>query len=157
MKTIHRASVLAFIVLVVATSWEGDSAEVKKDQAQLQGEWTMVSGERAGTPFQADFMKDSKRVATGGEVTVTLQGALFMKATFKLDPSTSPKTIDYAVTGGPNAGKTQLGIYQIEGDKVKFCFSTPGQERPTTFTTGSGDGRTLSTWVRLKKPPSPSP
>ena len=111
----------------------------------------MISGEREGDGFSADFMKGSKRVAKGDEITVMLQGQLFMKAKFTLDPSKTPKTIDYSVTGGPYAGKTQLGIYELDGDKVKFCFSTPGKERPTDFTTKANDGRTLSIWKREKK------
>ena len=96
-------------------------------------------------------MKGSRRVAKEDQVTVTIQGQLFMKAKFTLDPATNPKAIDYAVSGGPHAGKTQLGIYELNGDKVKFCFSIPGQERPTAFTSKANDGRTVSVWKKEGK------
>ncbi|MDB6109151.1 MAG: hypothetical protein JWR69_901, partial [Pedosphaera sp.] len=108
-------------------------------------------GARDGQPFSADFMKDSKRVAKGDETTVTIQGQLFMKAKFTLDPSKNPKTIDYSVTGGPYEGRTQLGIYELDGDQVKYCFSSPGKPRPTDFTTKPHDGRTSTVWKREKK------
>ena len=151
MKTIRNTLLIGLTTLAVATTWAEENEAVKKDKAQLQGEWTMVSGERDGQAFSADFMKDSKRVAKGDETTVMLQGQLFMRAKFTLDPSKSPKTIDYSVTGGPYAGKTQLGRYELDGDKVKFCFSTPGEERPPDFTTKPNDRRTFSLWKREKK------
>lgn len=151
MRTIRNSLLIALTALGIATSRAQDSEAAKKDKAQLQGEWTMVSGERDGHGFPADFMKDSKRVATGDETTVMLQGQLFMRAKFTFDPSKSPKTIDYSVTGGQYSGKIQVGIYELDGDKVKFCFSTPGNKRPTDFSTKPNDARTLTVWKREKK------
>jgi uncharacterized protein (TIGR03067 family) len=153
MSTIRNLFLLALTALAVATTSAQENAAAKKDTAQLQGEWTMVAGERDGQPFPADFLKGSKRVAKGDETTVMLQGQLLLKAKFTLDPAKSPKTIDYAVTGGPHTGKTQLGIYELGGDTVKFCFSIPGKERPTGFSTKPNDGRTLSTWKRAQSGP----
>ena len=63
--------------------------------------------------------------------------------------SKKPKTIDYDVIDGPTKGKKQLGIYELEGDTVKFCFAKPDSERPTDFK--PGEGRTSSVWKREKK------
>jgi uncharacterized protein (TIGR03067 family) len=141
---------IAALALVSVRADETDAA--KTDKAQLQGEWTMVSGERDGQKFPAEFLQNSKRVASNDVTTVTIQGQLFMKATFTLDPATSPKKIDYAVTGGPYAGNRQLGIYQLDGDTVKYCFTVPGKERPAEFSTKPDDGRTLTVWKKEKKP-----
>jgi uncharacterized protein (TIGR03067 family) len=153
MNTIRNTILIGLACLAVSTSRAQDNQAATQDKAQLQGEWTMISGERDGQPFPAAFMKGSKRVAKGDEITVTLQGQLFMSAKITLDPAKSPKAIDYSVTGGPYAGKTQLGIYQLDGDKVKFCFSTPGGQRPDGFTTKPNSGRTLSTWQRERARP----
>ena len=153
MKTIRNMLLIGLTALAVASAWAEDNKVVERDKAQLQGEWTLVSGERGGQAFSADYMKNSKRVAKGDETTVTIQGQLFMKARFTLDPSKSPKTIDYSVTDGLYAGNTQLGIYELDGDKVKYCFSVHGKERPTNFTTKPEDGRTLSVWKREQKQP----
>jgi uncharacterized protein (TIGR03067 family) len=153
MNAIRHAVFIGLTALAVATSSAQDNEAAKKDKAQLQGEWTMVSGKRDGHAFPAEFLQGSKRVTKGDETTVTLQGQLFMRAKFTLDPAKSPKSINYSVTGGPYAGKTQLGIYQLDGDTVKFCFSIPGEERPTAFSTKPNDGRTLSVWRREKSTP----
>ena len=123
----------------------------KKDRAALAGEWAMVSGERDGQPIPPQYLKGGRRVFMDGEVTVTLGDTLLMKAKVVLDPGKTPKAIDYDVTDGFFKGKKQLGIYEIDGDTVKFCFAIPDQDRPTDFTAKAGSGRTLSTWKRAKK------
>jgi uncharacterized protein (TIGR03067 family) len=124
---------------------------VKKDLAALEGEWTMVSAERDGMKLPDELLKNSKRTAKGNESSVIVGGQLFMKATVAVDPSKKPKTIDYDVTDGPNKGKKQFGIYEIDGDTVKFCFAAPGNDRPTEFSSKEGSNRILSVWKREKK------
>src|SRR5205823_15047290 len=94
------------------------------------------------------LVKSARRVCRGGETTVTLSGQLFMRAKITVDPSKKPKAIDYVLTGGPDKGKTQLGIYEIEDDTLKTCFAAPGKPRPADFTTATGSSRTLSVWKR---------
>ena len=135
--------------LLTAADKAPDAA--KKDTAQLQGEWSMVSGEIDAQPLPAEYLKGSRRVNKDDETTVTIAGRVFMKARFTIDPTKKPKTIDYTVSEGQTKGKTQLGIYEIDGDTVKFCYSAPGKDRPTDFTTKEGSGRVLSVWKREKK------
>jgi uncharacterized protein (TIGR03067 family) len=123
----------------------------KKELALLEGEWSMVSGEIAGQPLPDSYLKGSKRIVKGNETTVTIGGQLFFKATTAIDPSKQPKTIDYTMTDGPTKGKTQYGIYELTGDTVRFCFSAPGKERPTDYTTKAGDDRTSSVWKKAKQ------
>jgi len=118
---------------------------------QLEGAWSMVSGEIDGQPLAEAFRKGARRVAKAGETTVTINGQLFLKAKFTIDPTKKPRTIDYLFIDGPTKGKTQLGIYELDGDTVKFCFAAPGKDRPAEFTTKEGSGRTLSVWKRSQK------
>ena len=138
-------------ILLLAVGDPGVAQDAKKETAQLEGEWTMVSGEIDGQSMPEEMRKTARRVVKDGETTVTIGDRLFMKARFSIDPAKKPKTIDYTMTGGPTEGKTQLGIYELDGDTVKFCFSAPGKDRPTEFTTKEGSGRTLSVWKRAKK------
>ena len=144
-------SVAALMVLLTAMA-RADDAGAKRDLGQLQGEWTMVMGEIEGQAMPEQMRMAARRVAKDDETTITIGGQLFMKAKFTIDPAKKPKTIDYNMTGGPTSGKTQLGIYEIDGERVKFCFGSPGKERPTNFKTEAGDGRTLSVWTRKKEP-----
>lgn len=142
---------LAVLVVFILVAADSPEEVVKKEMARLEGEWLMVSGENDGQPMPEEFRKSAKRVAKDGETTVMIAGQLFMKAKFTVDPSKKPKHVDYVMTGGLTKGKTQLGIYELDGDTVKFCFSSPGKERPPDFSTKEGSGRVLSVWKRATK------
>jgi RNA polymerase sigma-70 factor (ECF subfamily) len=128
-----------------------DPAEMlKKELALLDGEWTMVSVTADGQAMPEAIAKTGKRVAHGNETTVTIAGQLVMKATFTIDPTKKPKTIDYTMTDGPTKGQKQYGIYEIDGDTVLVCFAPPGKDRPTEFVSKPGDGRALTVWKMAK-------
>jgi uncharacterized protein (TIGR03067 family) len=144
---------LAFpvIVVLVLVSTAGAQEAVKKEMAQLDGEWSMVSGEANGASMPAAMVKTGKRVAKKGETTIFMGGRVYFKARFSIDPTKKPRTIDYTMTEGPTKGKTHLGIYKLDGDTVTFCFAAPGKDRPTEFTAKEGSQQTLSVWKQLKK------
>ena len=154
MKTIQIAVLLALVA--GSPAWAQDKDAVKKDLARLQGEWSMVSGSADGQPMPEDMRKQMKRVCKGDETITTMGGQTFLKARFNIDPSKSPKTIDYEMTDGVTRGRKQLGIYEVDGNTFKSCFGKPGAERPTDFTSKPGEGRTFSVWKR-EKPAAPSP
>ena len=153
MKTIrYRLLLLALIAVgMAAAAAEETNQVVKTDLAQLQGEWSMVSGSVDGQAMPDSLRGESKRVCKGDEVTVTVAGQIFMKAKFTIDPSKKPKTIDYQVLDGPAKGKTLLGIYELEGDTFKSCFGAPEAERPKDYTGKPGERRTSSVWKRDQK------
>lgn len=144
-----RVLVVSLCALFLFSADDKDGA--KKDVDRLQGEWSMVSGEHDGNKLPEELVNTAKRVCKGEETTLTIGGQMFMKATFKIDNSKKPMTIDYTLLEGPNKGKKQLGIYEWDGDKVRFCFATPDNERPTDFTTKEGSNRILSVWKKAKK------
>ncbi len=143
-----------YVAVIIAAGWfycAEPTEAAKKDMAALEGEWTMVSGERNGEAIPEDFVKTGKRVSKDGETTVTFGDNVLMRAKYTLDPSKKPKAIDYEITEGMNKGKKALGIYEIDGDTVKFCFAGPDMERPTDFSAKADSGRVLSVWKKAKK------
>jgi uncharacterized protein (TIGR03067 family) len=119
--------------------------------AALGGEWSMVSCVRDGEPVPQAYVRFGKRVAKGNEVVVTTGPKQLVKATFAIDPLPEPKTIDYVFLHGENQGQSPYGIYELEGDQLKFCFSAPSAARPTDFTTRRGDGKTVTVWRLVKR------
>jgi len=135
----------------ISSVWATDDSAVKKDLAQLQGEWSMVSGFADGQRLPEQMVKQMKRVCKRDEATTTMGGQMFLKARITIDPSRKHKTIDYQMIDGFTKGKTQFGIYEVDGDTFKSCFGKPDAERPADFTSKPGDGRTLSIWKRAKQ------
>src|SRR5262245_8218194 len=151
MKTIRIAFLIGLMAVMVSPVPAEENETVKKDLAQLQGEWSMVSGSADGQSMPEQMLKQMKRICKGDEVTTTMAGQVFFKAKIAIDPSKKPKTIDYEMTEGFTKGQKQLGIYELDGDTLKSCFGGAGATRPTDFTSKPGDGRTLSVWKREKK------
>lgn len=145
-----RIGILAVVFLVTA-SRSGARDDAKKEMAQLEGEWSMVAGEADGMAMPKAMVSTGKRVAKDGETAISMAGRIYFKAKFSIDSAKKPKAIDYVMTEGPTKGKTHLGIYELEGDTLKFCFAAPGRDRPTEFSAKEGSQQTLSVWKREKK------
>src|SRR5262249_33921941 len=98
-----------------------------------------------------NFTKSGKQTVKEGEVTVYINGGVYLKAKYKIDPTKTPKTIDYMLTDGQGKGMTSLGIYELneENDTLKCCFAFPGKDRPEEFSSRKGSQRTLTTWRKV--------
>src|SRR5262245_37018673 len=151
MKTTRIAVLVTLTCVAISLVAAESDPAIKKDLDLLQGEWSMVSGTADGQPMPEEMRKQMKRVCKGDETTVTSGGQVFLKAKISIDPSKTPKTIDYEMLEGFTKGKKQLGIYELEGDTFKACFAAPDAERPTDFANQSGDKRTSSVWKRDPK------
>lgn len=113
----------------------------------LVGEWIPVSLVRDGQPLDKAMLKRGKRIATADQVTVKFGPQVMLKSSYAVDRSPTPMTMDYHLSDG----KTQLGIWALEGKRLTTCFGVPGQPRPTEFTSTPGDGRTLAVWTPAAK------
>src|SRR5262245_13857244 len=142
MRTLRVALLFALAATAFSLARAEDNEATKKDLEHFQGEWSMVSGTADGQPMGPEMLRHFKGVCKGDELTVTLGQQVIIKAKVAIDPSKAPKTIDYDVSDGPNKGKKLMGIYEFDGDTLKFCFAAPGDERPKDFTSKAGDKRT---------------
>src|SRR5262245_64499527 len=131
MKTMRITLLVGLAALTLSSAPAADDAAVKKDIAQLQGTWSMVSASADGQPMPEETRKQMKRICKGDEITVLMGDDVFLKAKITIDPLKKPKTISYDMTEGFTKGQKQLGIYELEGDTFKACFAKPGAERPT--------------------------
>lgn len=141
------------LALTVCFSLAADAADdaVKKELAAIEGEWYMAGGERDGRALPRNLVSNARRICKGNETTVLVNGQLFMKAKFTVDPAKQPKSLDYEVTEGRNQGTKQLGIYELDGDTMKICLADPGAERPMDFVTRGKRGYTVGVWKRERK------
>ncbi len=116
----------------------GESAAMN-ELDKLQGIWVAVAAEKQGEPMSEERVREAKIVFTvaGNRFTMTTaknRGEL--KGTLQIDPSKNPRTMDWSALR-PEDGKSldAHGIYDVQGDTLKFCY---GEERPTEFKTKPG-------------------
>jgi uncharacterized protein (TIGR03067 family) len=135
--------------LAAATSAVGGEA-TKADTARLQGSWTVVLMEEKGNKAPDELLQGMAVEIKGDKITVTEKGKRVVEFGYKLDATKKPATIDLTYLSGEEKGQVELGIYQFEGDTVKFCTTEKGKARPTAFGTSKEDDRTLVV-IRRKK------
>ncbi len=121
-------------------------AELKKFEAT----WKFVSIEVEGDPVPEDKFVGDRLVLKGRQFTSNVQGNT-THGVFKIDPTVNPKTIDLTFTDGPGKDKTQKGIYELEGDTQKICFSLPGRPRPTEFVSKPDSRQMIQVLERQEK------
>jgi uncharacterized protein (TIGR03067 family) len=118
---------------------------------EMSGEWQMVSCIRDGNALEPILVKSGRRIGRDGETTTMFGQQVFMQARYTLDSAQDPKTIDYAITRGTGKGKTQYGIWEMDGELLRICYVGPGKQRPTDFTAATGDGKTVTVWKLITK------
>jgi uncharacterized protein (TIGR03067 family) len=113
---------------------------------ELEGEWMMVAAVFDGAPMDDAMVRWCKRTTRGNLTTVMAGPQTMLKATFRIDSSARPCTIEYQNFAGAAAGKPQLGIFELTGKMLKICMAPPGRPRPGDFGSRPGDGRSFTTW-----------
>jgi len=68
-----------------------------------------------------------------------------------IDPSRTPKEVDYTFKDGPDQGKVLKAIYKLDGDTLTDCFGPAGTDRPKEFKSTAENGLYLITYKRVKK------
>jgi hypothetical protein len=131
MRRVH--ALLASLVLAgLLTESRSFCQTLQRDDTQaLQGTWLPIKAELAG-----QAMPD-----VAGKID---------KGTCKQDPAAKPKRLTIQGTEGPNAGKTFLCIYELDGDTFRVCYDLSGMKHPDDFVTTKGTLLYLVTYARKK-------
>ena len=124
------------------------------DLSRFAGTWRLAQAEMAGKMVPADALKGATVKVTGTSYQVTMdpdpKAEPVERGSFSLEPEAQPKAMTLKVTGGQNAGKTALAIYEFTGDKLRVCYDLSGTKRPTEFKSAPGTAHYLVTYERLK-------
>ena len=115
-----------------------DRADENKGPKAFEGTWVAVFAQLNGKQAPKEALKD---------VTMTFAGEKFtlkeprigrvVEGTFRIDPSKSPREYSAtAVVGGRKL--TTVGIYELDGDTLKICYTPEGGNRPAGFSTKGG-------------------
>ena len=122
----------------------------RDDLKKLQGTWECVAMEREGDQVPPEGFKGSTAVYEDDRVTLYRDGEVFRRGIVTVDPSKSPRRINTWDLTGPYADDTVPGIYEVDGDTLKLCFSRPKVARPAEFTTKKEPGFLYCVYKRKK-------
>jgi uncharacterized protein (TIGR03067 family) len=146
MRTIGRI-VASIRDLLVAVAIAGASWADAPDETQaLQGTWTAVKMELAG-----EVVPWMVTLTIANNAYEIVANGLPDKGSCKIDTAARPGRM--IITGGkdgPNAEKTFLAIYEINGDTLRICYDLSGKKYPETFATQKGTPLYLVTYQRKK-------
>jgi uncharacterized protein (TIGR03067 family) len=135
--------ILNVLVITVAVGFAAD-----KDLDKLQGTWQAQKLVGRGKEIDAERARAITYVFEG-DVAKRFVAGVDRKdpGTIKIDASKKPAHIDLkpAKDGDP----TMLGIYEIDGDTLKWCFSA--KKRPEKFEAPEGTDNLLLVLKRVKK------
>jgi uncharacterized protein (TIGR03067 family) len=124
-----------------------------KDTGAFRGTWRAVAGEVSGKKVPDEVVKTLQATFTftGNRYTIEVQGKLYERGSFKIDARKAPKTIDLSCEEGKDKGKTQLGIYRIEGDTLTFALTVNSKERPSDFVSTETNNVQITVCRRLRQ------
>jgi uncharacterized protein (TIGR03067 family) len=103
-----------------------------KDKEKIQGTWEIVSVDLGGFRQPGGAYRGWQFVFKEDKMLRQINGQLNREYTFKLDPTQKLKTIDLTYPIREETGK-EIGIYELDGDTLKWCIDNDGLERPTEF------------------------
>lgn len=121
-------------------------AAVAKEMKALEGKWKVTVYHRFGRPEPMAEKRGEGFILEGEDVQYFWGGSnRGGKAQCMIDPTTSPKQIEFVFTVGQDRYKNRIGIYKLDGNKLEISLSDiNGEKRPTAFTgikgiIGAGD------------------
>jgi uncharacterized protein (TIGR03067 family) len=118
------------------------------DRERIQGTWKYLSIASNGKKWPDNKVSLLRMIVQGDGWTVMAGAQRMEEASFHLDPTKKPKTIDVTVMEGPDKGTTFQGIYELEGDRWKLYFAKPPWGRPQEISSEPGPGYDLSILTR---------
>jgi erythromycin esterase len=152
-RTMYRSTPIR---VKVASSAEPLSEAAQKELKQLQGRWRGVSMKQDGQELALEgALANLEIVIKGNERTTKAGETIFSRAVFSMNPTATPKTIDVTITEGTQAGKTLLGVYELDGDTYRICLAKPGDPRPQKIESKRGSGQTLTVLARAPRKNQP--
>jgi uncharacterized protein (TIGR03067 family) len=144
MKPAFLTSILAVIQFTAGCPTIGQVNQMKT----IQGNWTCVSAIIDGKPLPEETTKQLRLTLTEERYKTEKGGEVLFDSTYTLNSSANPKQIDLLGTEGNLAGKQGEGIYSVEGDILRICYTMPGQPRPQEFKSPPNSKAYLVIWKR---------
>ncbi len=145
--------IICVLILLVLPQFSAADDDVQKELKAIQGKWKTASVEAGGKEFPKNAFPDFSFVADADGKATGKMGKEEFRFTMTVNPKKDPKTIENAHETGMHKGKTQYGVYKLEGDKFTVCISQAGAteaDRPKDFAT-KGNNNVVFVFERVKE------
>lgn len=131
------------LVLSPVVTADGPEDDPAREIEKLQGTWKTVLMVIDGREVPREEIEFRQVVITGNQYVVSDGNTTIQRGSFRLDPSVRPRRIDTTPADGPNQGKVDRGIYELDGGTLRLCHAPPDRDRPAEFSAPKGTGRWL--------------
>jgi uncharacterized protein (TIGR03067 family) len=103
---------------------------------ELEGTWVPIAADVAGKPLVIGELRVKYLVLDSGGYSIIDRGNRVVDSgNYLVNQSARPATMDIVGREGPNAGRTMLAIYRLEGDNLTVCYDLDGTDRPADMHT----------------------
>jgi uncharacterized protein (TIGR03067 family) len=155
-KCLAATALLAVSLVLAAEEQTDKKTPVKKELKKFAGTWEVVSVESDGRKAAEGEIEGLAYIfEANGKWRLQKDGDTQAEGTFTIDPAKDPPTIDYKIVSSiseQSKGKSSLGIYNLEGDRLKVCRTWPDHDqRPTEFAAPAESKCILTEFKRKKK------
>jgi uncharacterized protein (TIGR03067 family) len=155
------AAILVTLATASSIAAEPKDDLVKAELKKLEGSWQMVLEEKDGVSRQN--LPDRWHIK-GSRYAISFNASNLKSPTeyqISIDPSKKPKQIETRMElkgpdGKPFLGTPMVGIYEIDGDKLRICYefymhSDKPRGRPDSFSAPKGANRLLLIFKRVNQ------
>jgi len=101
---------------------------------RLEGAWVPVAASVAGKALTVGELRVKYLVLDGHDYSIIdRSNQVVDRGEYLVNATVSPTTIDIVGRAGPNAGRSMLAIYRLDGNRLTVCYDLDGMERPANM------------------------
>jgi uncharacterized protein (TIGR03067 family) len=143
MRTYVSAVLAVGLAAIIAAAQAGGG-----DAEKIQGTWIVVSLQDGGKQAPEKEIEGTRLIVTKDKMTLSKPGGEEDSVGYTLDATKKPKWVDLTTKDG----KKMLGIYELDGDNLKFCFNEKDDaKRADKFESAAGSPNDVLVILKREK------
>jgi uncharacterized protein (TIGR03067 family) len=100
----------------------------------LAGAWVPVCANVSGKELVVAELRVKYLVLDGSDYSIVdRSNQIVDRGEYLVNESAVPWTIDIVGREGPNAGRSMLAIFELQGDRLTVCYDLNSAERPSNM------------------------
>lgn len=129
-----RLSLCLLLLLLAMPLIAADAKkDSEKDEKLIQGYWLATSVRQDGKKLPKKQTAQTCVVVTEKRLSFGKIGGELMSVNYTLDSTKTPGALDTTHELSPGKPIVQLGIYSLEGSRLKLSIASAGKARPKRF------------------------